>query len=412
MNCWGSFAALCAEKPDFSDGNAEDLLFNRTEQPMRKTLLVTEIFPPVHGGSGRWFWEIHRRYPPGSVEVLTDDSANGTAGTDASFPHPVHRFPMKFYPWGIASPAGIRQYYRIWKKLDGIVRDNGIEQVHCGRVIPEGLPALINRLRRGIPYTCYVHGEDVEVARTSREITILTRWVMRYAERIVANSENTADILRKWWRIGEDRLIVMTPGVDIQRFTPAYRDNGNRWPGHKVVLTVGRLQRRKGQDMMIRALPQVRQAVPDILYCIVGGGADDGYLRELADAHGVTDQVEFTGELTDDEMLACYQGCDLFALPNRRINNDDEGFGMVLLEAQSCGKPVLAGDAGGTRETLLANETGVIVDCTNPDTLAHAVVALFQDMEKLNEMGNAGREHVVNSFSWERLARKAQEYLA
>ncbi len=343
--------------------------------------------------------------------MLTNEVA-GAETCDATFPHPVHRFPLSSDSWGVASWRGLKYYYGIWRKLDRLVRDGAINQVHCGRLIPEGIPALINKVIRRTPYTCYVHGEDIEVARTSREVTLLTRWVMKNAEHVVANSENTADILRKWWSVEEDQLIVMTPGVDVQRFVPADSGQETIWPGRSVILTVGRLQRRKGQDMMIQALPQIREAVPEILYCIVGGGNDEQYLRELAKTKGVTDQVEFAGELTDDQMLACYQCCELFALPNRRINNDDEGFGMVLLEAQSCGKPVLAGDAGGTRETLLANETGVIVDCTNPDTLAQAVVALFQDMEKLNEMGNAGREHMVNSFSWERLARKAQEYLA
>ncbi len=378
---------------------------------MRKTLLVTEVFPPVHGGSGRWFWEIYRRYPTGSVEVLTD-KGEGATETDADFPHPVHRFPMSFPAWGIASSMGLRYHYQVWKKLDAIVRKGGIEQVHCGRLIPEGLPALINKLRRGTPYTCYVHGEDVEVARTSREITMLTRWVLRHAERIVANSKNTGDILRQWWHINDARLIVMTPGVDVDRFIPAVSGGPVPWQGRKVVLTVGRLQRRKGQDMMIQALPAIREAVPDVLYCIVGGGTDKAYLRELAQTHGVAEHVEFAGELTDAQMLACYQGCDLFALPNRRVNNDDEGFGMVLLEAQSCGKPVLAGDAGGTRETLDAEKTGVVVDCTRPDLLARAVIELLQDVDRLTQMGTAGRQRMEQSFSWKSLAQRAQEWLA
>lgn len=378
---------------------------------MRKTLLLSEVFPPVHGGSGRWFWEIYRRYPKGSVEILTN-TVDGSAGIDAEFGHPVHRIPMDANSWGIASPAGLRYYLRIWKKLDSLVTRHDIGQVHCGRIIPEGLPAMINKFRTGIPYTCYVHGEDVEVARTSREITILTKWALRYAEKIVANSENTRAILKKWWDIRDDQLIVMTPGVDIGRFVPAVTEAAKPWPDRTVVLTVGRLQRRKGQDMMIEALPRVREAVPDILYCIVGGGEDEGYLRELAESHGVEGNVEFAGELTDEQMFRCYQGCDLFALPNRRINNDDEGFGMVLLEAQSCAKPVLAGDAGGTRETLKPEETGVIVDCTRPEPLASAVINLLKDRDKLSAMGVAGRRHVEQSFSWDGLARQAMERLA
>lgn len=378
---------------------------------MRKVLLISEIFPPLHGGSGRWFWEIYRRFPKASVEVLTND-VDGGAGSDAEFPHPVHRFDrMSASSWGAISWQGAGYYYRLWKKLDTLVGEGAFDQVHCGRVIPEGLPALLNRFRRGVPYTCYVHGEDVEVARTSREITLLTRIVLRYAERIVANSENTREILKKWWNLNDERLIVMTPGVDIERFFPENTARPSHWSGRKVVLTVGRLQQRKGQDMMIKALPSIREVIPDVLYCLVGGGAEEARLREMADSLGVTEHVEFAGELTDGQMLTRYQGCDLFALPNRRVNNDDEGFGMVLLEAQSCGKPVLAGDAGGTRETL-TEQTGVIVDCTSPEPLARAVIELLQNENRLKQMGLAGREHVTKRFSWKGLAEQAVARLA
>ena len=378
---------------------------------MRKVLLVTEIFPPVHGGSGRWFWEIYRRFPVDRVEILTNEVSGGS-DSDKDFPHPVHRLArMSASSWGVRSREELKYYYRLWKKLDALVCERNISQVHCGRVIPEGLPALINKFRRGVPYTCYVHGEDVEVARTSREITLLTRLVLRHAERIVANSENTGNILRKWWDIQDDRLIVMTPGVDVERFVPADSTRPIHWSGQKVILTVGRLQQRKGQDMMIQALPVMREAIPNVLYCVVGGGAEKARLRELAESHGVMDHVEFAGEMTDDQMLACYQGCDLFALPNRRVNNDDEGFGMVLLEAQSCGKPVLAGDAGGTRETL-TERTGVIVDCTSPEPLAKAVIDLLRDEGRLKRMGLAGREHVTQRFSWKGLAEQALARLA
>jgi phosphatidylinositol alpha-1,6-mannosyltransferase len=378
---------------------------------MRKILLLTEIFPPVHGGSGRWFWEIYRRFPQGSVEVLTDDLQNVSL-TDERFPHPIHRTRMAKDRFGVASLAGLQYYFHIWKKLDLLVRTRGIQQVHCGRLIPEGVPALLNKFRRGVPFTCYVHGEDVEIARTSREISMLTRWVLPRAEKIVANSNNTRDLLTRWWKIDEDRIVVMTPGVDIEHFHPSHsKKRRESWCQKKVIVTVGRLVPRKGQDMMIRALPLIRESVKDAYYCIVGGGAEEQYLRDLADSHGVSDIVEFAGELTDDQMLACYQDCDLFALPNRRVMNDDEGFGMVLLEAQSCGKAVLAGDSGGTRETMLLGETGVIADCTTPQSLAKSVVNLLQDTARLQQMGLNGRQFMERSFSWTELAQKAMERL-
>jgi phosphatidylinositol alpha-1,6-mannosyltransferase len=117
--------------------------------------------------------------------------------------------------------------------------------------------------------------------------------------------------------------------------------------------------------------------------------------------------VEFAGEIDDAEMVEHYRHCDLFALPNRRIGNDDEGFGMVLLEAQACGRPVLAGDAGGTGETLVVEKTGVVVDCTEPESLVKEVSALFGDMSRINSMGIAGRFHMEQNFSWDKLAARA-----
>ncbi|AOY87510.1 hypothetical protein BKP64_04610 [Marinobacter salinus] len=376
---------------------------------MRKTLLITEIFPPTHGGSGRWFWEIYRRFPFGTVQVLTDENPDSESA-DAEFPHRVFRDSLSSPVWGIASLKGLVFYWKLWRRVDQISRSHSIQQVHCGRLMPEGLVALLNKMRRSIPYTCYVHGEDVEIARTSREISILTRWVMRHAEKIIANSENTANILRSWWGI-EDQLVVMTPGVDVDRFRPASQNRPSRWPGKRVVLTVGRLQKRKGHDMMIRALPLIRNQIPDAHYCIVGGGEEESALRSLASSLKVRDLVEFAGELNDQDMLECYQQCDLFALPNRRVNNDDEGFGMVLLEAQSCGRPVLAGDAGGTRETLIQGDTGVIVDCTEPEPLANKVNELLGDPSQLDKMGQAGRVHMEKNFSWDELAVRAIERL-
>lgn len=377
---------------------------------MRKVLLISEVFPPVHGGSGRWFWEIYRRFPPGSVEVCTDRHPEASE-SDEKFPHNINRTQLSSKEWGITSLEGLTFYLRTFRYLDNLCQSQLIEQVHCGRIIPEGLPALLNKFRRGIPYTCYVHGEDVEVARTSREITFLTKLVMRHAEKLIANSENTAEILRARWGIDE-QLLVMTPGVDINGFFPMGSMPRTRWRNKRVVLTVGRLQKRKGQDMMIRALPAIREKIPEIYYCVVGGGEEEKSLRSLAESLDVEDIVEFSGELNDTEMLECYQQCDLFALPNRRINNDDEGFGMVLLEAESCGCPVLAGDSGGTRETMIPGETGVIVDCTAPEPLARTIIQLFSDIPALKKMGVAGRSLVERRFSWDSLASKAIDKLA
>ncbi|MCG8585916.1 MAG: glycosyltransferase, partial [Pirellulales bacterium] len=180
--------------------------------------------------------------------------------------------------------------------------------------------------------------------------------------------------------------------------------------GHRpVVLTVGRLQQRKGHDRMILALHELKNRVPDVLYAIVGDGERRQYLEELVSREGLADHVHFLGELEDDQIIECYQQCDVFLLPNREVAGDTEGFGIVLVEAQSCGKPVVAGDSGGTVEAMLEPETGFIVDCREPKSIADTVGALLVDEERRVRMGIAARQWVVANLDWSPLVKLARE---
>lgn len=377
---------------------------------MSRTLLLSEIFPPTHGGSGRWFWEIYRRFPQERVTCLVGTHPDQLE-FDAAHEMDVVREHLTQSEWGIARLAGWKQYLGNLKKLRRVVRDREVDRIQCGRCLPEGWLAWLMKRTSGIPYECYVHGEDVETAACSRELRWMVRRILGSADRLIANSHNTASLLETQWNVPTDRITVLHPGVDTQRFQPAARCDETRgqlgWRHHTVILTVGRLQRRKGQDMMIRALPMIREAIPNVLYAIVGDGEERASLEELANAEGVPDAVQFLGGIDDAQMISAYQQCDLFALPNRTVGRDIEGFGMVLLEAQACGRPVSAGKSGGTAETMKLHETGVVVPCETPEPLAEAVAKLLLDPRTLNEMGAAGREWATTNFDWDSLARKA-----
>ncbi len=174
-----------------------------------------------------------------------------------------------------------------------------------------------------------------------------------------------------------------------------------------MVLTVGRLQKRKGHDHLIPALRVVRQAVPDVLYAIVGDGEERDGLEALAEREGLSGHVRFHGELPDEALVACYQQCDLFVLPNRQVGRDIEGFGMVLVEAQACGKPVVAGTSGGTAETMSVPETGRLVAADDVAQLADVLVTLLRDAPGRERMGRAARRWAVEHFDWEQLSRQA-----
>ncbi len=379
-----------------------------------KHLLVSQIFPPHTGGSGRWFWEIYRRFPRDEVVIAAGEHSR-QEDFDRAHDLRVERLPLAMRAWGLRSVDGLRGYLRSVRRLGRLARAEGVGLVHAGRCLPEGVMARALRAWCGLPYVCFVHGEDVTCATTSRELTWLARRALHGATFTIANSHNTARILREEWGLPDDRVRLLHPGVDTRWFVPASRNSAVRarfgWGNRPVILTVGRLQRRKGHDCLIRALPTIRRAFPNALYVIVGDGDERGRLRSLVHDLALGGHVQFLGEIDDAALRECYQQCDLFVLPNRQDGVDIEGFGMVLLEAQACGKPVVAGDSGGTAETMSVPETGRIVRCDEPAPLAELIVRLLSDADRLARMGGNARRWVVEHFDWDSLSRQARTVL-
>jgi len=375
-------------------------------------LLVTEVFPPQTGGSGRWFWELYRRMPQRECVIVAGEHPRQEA-FDRGHDLRLRRAPLSFTTWGIASFQGLQQYGAAAARLARLARRENVRILHCGKCLPEGLLGRMLKLWRGLPYVCYVHGEELNLASGSRELTWLTRRVLHGAEFAIANSRNTFHLLRNTWGLPDDRIRVLHPGVDTKKFVAAPRNVQWRaergWCDRRVVLTVGRLQKRKGHDVMLRALAQIVRGAPDVLYAIVGDGEEHSSLIELVGQLGLSSHVQFVGEVDDDELLRCYQQCDLFVLPNREVGGDIEGFGMVLLEAQSCGQAVVAGVSGGTAETMRVPETGRLVRCDSPDELAQVVSGLLGDPAQLSAMRETARQWVVRRFDWSALTRQAAE---
>ena len=379
------------------------------------SLLVTEIFPPRTGGSGRWFWEIYRRQPRESV-VVAAGVATGQEEFDRTHDLTVHRLELSLRSWGVCGVDNLFGYGRAARSLRGLAKAHRVNAVHCGRCLPEGLMALALKTLCGLPYICFAHGEELNYATASRELTFLAKRALNGSSFVIANSENTGRILRGRWGLPAEQVRILHPGVDSQRFVPAPGDDSTRaalgWGNRPVILTVGRLQRRKGHDQMIRALAAIRRNVPDVLYSVIGDGEERERLEALVIAEGQGGHVQFHGELDDDDLVRAYQQCDLFALPNRQDGEDIEGFGMVLVEAQACGKPVIAGDSGGTAETLKEGETGRVVDCKGPDRLAAVVAELLADRPLRDRMGTAARAWASSRFDWDALAAEAGRLFA
>lgn len=374
----------------------------------RRIAVLSEIFPPKTGGSGRWLFEVYRRFPPNVVTFfagLHEDARE----FDRAESSEIERLDIRLQDWGTIRPRSCLKFLRLARTVSQLMRKKSAGCLHAARVLPEGWVAYILKVTRRIPYVVFVHGEDICSASWSREHSWMVRRVLRNADIVVANSQNTASLLRENWNTESELLY---PGVDCDFFTPAPRDANVRqrlgWADRHVVLTVGRLQERKGHDMLIRAISQIRREIPDILYAICGKGEQRTLLDELVRTLKLEDHVLFMDEVDDSILLSAYQQCDLFALPNREIDRDIEGFGMVLIEAQACGRPVLAGNSGGTKETMNVDVTGLIEDCTSVDNIARTLIALLTDDKRKNEMGKLARQHVENKFDWSIVSKQAE----
>ncbi|MDP5032261.1 glycosyltransferase family 4 protein [Paraglaciecola sp.] len=380
---------------------------------MSKALVFSEIFPPMHGGSGRWFWEVYSRLDPKEYVILAGTSADQSEFDEKAILK-IKRIKFrykKWSDWGLLSVSGLLFYMHLFIDTWKVIKQNNISVIHCGRCIPEGFIAYLIKHILNIPYYCYIHGEDVENAATSRAFRWIVKRALRGADLLICNSENSKRVLLAHWDVNPIKIQVITPGVDTSVFAPATRNTALRkhfgWEARPVILTVSRLEARKGHDVLVKALPDIIKAVPNILYAIIGGGPQRSELQSLVAQLKLENHVLFMSELSDQQMVECYQQSDLFILPNRDIGRNIEGFGIVMLEAQACGIPVIGGNSGGTPETLIEGITGFIVDCNVPENLAQKVIAMFATPNDLIEMGLNARKHAEN-YDWLILSKKLE----
>jgi phosphatidylinositol alpha-1,6-mannosyltransferase len=320
---------------------------------------------------------------------------------------------MRTPEWGLLHPVGLRHHLRQVARLRRLTRRRAVV-VHCARALPEGVGAWLHRGLTGAPYVCWAHGEDIASARSSRELTWLMGRVFRSAGALIANSRNTASLLGEAGA-PQGRIDVVHPGVDAMRFRPdlpgasALRERLSAGNPAALLLTVGRLQRRKGHDVMLQALARIDRRATPVRYVIVGDGEERERLERLSADLRLDRCVQFVGVVPASDLPAYYAAADVFVHPNRIDAGDIEGFGIVFLEAAAAGLPVVAGDSGGVPEAVLRDVTGVLVSGTDVSELHDAVTGLIASPERRRVMGAAGRARVVSEFSWERAAARVRE---
>jgi phosphatidylinositol alpha-1,6-mannosyltransferase len=369
-------------------------------------LLITQVFPPAIGGSGALLENVYSRIDGASVTVITDrDTCKGDE-TERG-PMRIQREELDGRHWGVRSGAALRQHWQLAQRIKQLA-PRGQAVVHCGRAQPEGVPAALARIFGGSKFLYWTHGEEVTTARTSKEFAMVMRFVHRRAAAAIANSKNSARLLVDAG-VPESQIHVVYPGVDTERFHPGVDGRLVRdqyAPGGELLLvSVGRLQQRKGHDTALAALREARVRMPHVRYLIVGDGDERARLEAMTDDYGLRDIVSFAGEVPYEHLPRYFAASDLFVLPNRIVGDHDlEGFGLVFLEAAATGKAVIGGRNGGVPEAVAEDETGLLVEGTDPSELAAAIVRLGESPELRRRLGDAGRKRVLEHFTWNNAA--------
>src|SRR6266508_2662000 len=368
-----------------------------------RTLIVTNDFPPRVGGVQQYVWNVAANLPPDRVAVLAPNWP-GWRDHDDALPFPVHRFPTTVL-WPSSDLAA---------KVRMVARGHGSEVVLFGHGLPLALlgPALDDD---GLPYVVATHGTEYWFALTPVLHALLQRATSR-AARVLAVSRFTGRVIRTAVPRGVP-LSLLPPGVATDRFRPDAPGAGAVRARHglsdrPLVLCVSRLVPRKGQDVLIRALPAIRRREPDAALLIVGDGPDATRLRALAADHAHA--VVFAGKVPDADLPAYHAAADVFAVPcrSRLAGLEVEGFGIVFLEAAASGRPVVAGDAGGAAEAVADGETGLVVDGRHPGAVSEAVAGLLANPARSEAMGKAGRARVERLFTWPRRVGGLARWLA
>lgn len=376
---------------------------------MNRLLVLTELFLPTKGGTAVWAAEVYRRLGGKGIHILTA-AVPGAAEVDAVHPNSIHRLNLRRVPW--LKPESLAMYGRFFFRALALALTHRFDAIHAFRALPEGLVAWAVARLTVRPLVIYAHGEELTSWGRGGKYKAM-RFALRRADWVIANSGHTRDTLLGMG-VAAARITLIYPGVDVAVFRPGLGTAGLRErlgirPDEKLVFSVGRLSRRKGFDQMIRAVAQLRDEGIAVRYVIAGVGEDADYLDGLIAEHRLQGIAHRIGAVSETDLPCWLNACDVFAMPNREIDGDNEGFGMVFIEAAACGKPSLAGRAGGTGSAVLDNQTGLRVDGESARAVADGLRRLLTQPGWAAELGQRALQRVQREFAWERVADKTRE---
>lgn len=372
-----------------------------------RVLVVTNDLPPRIGGIQYYVDQLSRGLSEAGDDVtIYGSSYDGDPEWDRTAPFRVVREPTSTL---LPTPMVLRHTLRLIERY-------APEVVVFGAAFPLALmgPAIVKRT--GVPYVAFTHGLEVSTRRVPGGSKLLRR-IGSDASLITFVSHWCDDMLRAGFGPAP-RYEMLPPAVDDALYNPgvdALMVRERHGLGDDpVVVCVSRVVERKGQDTLVRILPELRRRVPGARLLIVGGGPYLDEIRSQVRSSEVADFVTVTGQVPEDELPAHFAAGDVFAMPcrERKGGLEVEAFGIVFIQAAGIGRPVVAGNIGGVPDALVEGKTGLLVDSESDVAVLDALAGLLGDPERATRMGEAGSKFVHERFTWQRRSAELRVLLS
>jgi phosphatidylinositol alpha-1,6-mannosyltransferase len=336
----------------------------------------------------------------------------------------VERFDLKFPASATLVERLVdsaRFFFQTRAEWAGILRTVQPDVVVCGATLTAGW--LMSRIPKSMPFINYLHGEELATEGESRFIRpyLFAKQMeaIRNADLNLSVSRYTANRAAELAGIERERIVLLPNFVDVSRFLPPLdREAARRqlgWQDKRIILSLARLTPRKGIDQAVRALAELRRVgklSPDWLHIIAGLGEQEAELRRLVDQLGFNGYTRFEGFVEQERLPLYYGAADIFLQPNRDLAGDTEGFGVVFLEANACGTPVIGGVAGGTADAIREGITGFRVDSEDLSAIGRAILQLTENEGLRRRMGKTGFEVVRREHRLESGVAKFEELVS
>lgn len=374
---------------------------------MKKTLLITLDFPPNVGGVATYYSNICKELPAENLIVLAPKHQDSDEFDDNQ------KYKISRQALISKNPFLWPRWWPALKIVKKIIEEEKIEIILAGQILPVGTMALYFNYAKKTPYYIFSHGMDI--TKLSGRKKMLAKKIIRHAAGMFVNSNFTKQQAIKLDALADETTVVYPCPHIHQRPTSGEIEATKLQFGlenKKVILTVGRLIKRKGCDMVIEAMPAVLQKIPNTIYIIAGAGPEADNLKTLVRTKRIADNVIFTNGVSDKKLSALFELCDVFIMPARQLPDGDvEGFGIVYLEAALFGKPVIGGKSGGVPEAVIDGYTGLVVDPLNTSQIAAAIIKLLTDESLAQSLGLQGQQRVLEKFDWGKEAGKVEKLL-